>query len=473
MIEIPDNVRQWLAILRKYHFWILAAVVPALLLPLLSMGNSGLQAEIAARKREIDGKLGQVRSVTGVSPHPNRRWSDTIEGQANEVDKETRREWQRLWESQASLRVWPPELGPEFLAAVAALGPRDRLDRQALLNYQRRVPRFARSLPARMGVPEQMDATRASGGPGDESQPAGPRPPCIWSQADQQRLAKSFSWGRPPTTEQVLLAQQELWVYGVFCDIIRGLNAKATGLHDVPMVFVEQLAVGYPAAEEAPGGRGVGRIFVPPPPVAARGGQDSFGGPEGDFPDNAGNAGEGEGNESAVPERFVRPPHPRFTDSREAAGLPEEQWNWAYVDFAGQPLLGSELAAAPGIDMVRLMPFVLNVVMDEREVDRLLATLAEWPVPIDVRQVRINPGSAGGQGSGGRQRGDETFARKRPDPGGRQRGGRPDGQGDELASPRRYDVIVELRGSVALATPPGSAPASPAGATDGPRSEAF
>lgn len=468
MVEIPDNVRQWLGILRKYHFWILAAVVPMLLLPLLSWGNSGLQTEIAGRKREIEGKLTQVRGVTAVAPHPNRRWSETIETEVTTVGEETRKEWQRLWESQAALRMWPPELGPEFIAAVAALGPGDRLDRPALLNYQRRVLRFARSLPERMGVPERMETNPAAGRPGDEGQPQGPRPAFTWSPEDQLRLAKSFSWGRPPTTEQVLLAQQELWVYGQFCDIIRDFNTKATGPHDVPIEFVEQLAVGYPAAEEAPGGRGSGRIVVPPPPLAA-GGPDGGAVPGMEMPETAPGGLGPEGGEAAETDRFVRPPHPRFIEGREAAAAaPETQWDWAYVDFAGQPLLGSELAVAPGIDMVRLMPFVLRVVMDQREVDRLLATLAAWPVPIDVRQVRINPGSEGGTGSGVRQRGDEPFERSRPRPGGGQRGGRPDGQADELASPRRYDVIVELRGSVALATPPAAA----AGATDGPQPEA-
>jgi len=80
------------------------------------------------------------------------------------------------------------------------------------------------------------------------------------------------------------------------------------------------------------------------------------------------------------------------------------------------------------------------VVMDQRQLDRLLVALAQWPLPIDVRQVRINPGSAATRG------------------GGSGRAGQPGDPG----VPRRYDVVVELRGSVALATPPGSSPATAA-----------
>lgn len=463
MVEIPDNVRQVLATIRKYHFWILAALVPLILFPLLSLGNSDLQARIAAQQRTIEGKRGQVRNVTGVMPHPNRQWSETIEAQAKLVGDDTLREWQRLWDSQESLRVWPAELGPEFLAAVKALQPGERLDRPALLNYQRRVPRFARALAAQMGVPDEMGETQSAGGragggpraegPRGEGQPAAPRPPYTWNPADQQRLWKTFSWGRPPSTEQVLLAQQELWVYGQFCDLIRQFNTGFTGPHDVAIASIELLAVGYPAAEDAPGGRGTNRIVVPPPPRSASGERGGLGEPGAELAEPPPDVALAEGDPAGATEQFVRPAQARFSDSRDAGdSAPEDQWNWAYVDFAGQPLMASELAAAPGIDMVRLMPFMLRVVMDQRQLDRLLVTLSQWPLPIDVRQVRINPGSEAAQG-GGRRGFDEGAARgPRPPAGG------PAGQPGEASVPRRYDVVVELRGSVALATPPGSTP---------------
>jgi hypothetical protein len=476
MIEIPDNVRQMLAIIRKYHFWILAALVPLILFPLLSLGNSDLQTRITAQQRAIEGKRGQVRSVTGVSPHPNQQWSETIEAQANQVGDETRREWQRLWDSQEPLRVWPAELGPEFLAAVKALRPGERLDRPALLNYQRRVQRFARALAPRMGVPDEMGENQPGGGqpaggpraegPRGEGQPAAPRPPYTWNAADQQRLWKTFSWGRPPSTEQVLLAQQELWVYGQFCDLIREFNTGLTGPHDAAIASIELLAVGYPAAEDAPGGRGTNRIVVPPPPRTASGERGGFGEPGGEFGEPPPDAAFAEGDTAGPVEQFVRPAHARFTDSRDAAdSLPEDQWNWAYVDFAGQPLMADELAAAPGVDMVRLMPFMLRVVMDQRQLDRLLVALAQWPLPIDVRQVRINPGSEATQGGG--RRGFDDRERR-----GSQGGGGPAGQPGDPGVPRRYDVVVELRGSVALATPPGSTPAT-AAADATPSAEAF
>jgi hypothetical protein len=96
--------------------------------------------------------------------------------------------------------------------------------------------------------------------------------------------------------------------------------------------------------------------------------------------------------------------------------------------------------------MVHLMPFVLRVTMDQRKIDALLADLATSAVPIDVRQVRINPSQqAGGLGGG-------PGAAPAP----------MDGSGGI----RPFDVTVELRGTVGLSPPPdknaigGGSPAS-------------
>ena len=97
--------------------------------------------------------------------------------------------------------------------------------------------------------------------------------------------------------------------------------------------------------------------------------------------------------------------------------------------------------------MVHLMPFVLRLTIDQRRLDALLADLAQAPLPIDVREVRINA-----QG----QRGGAGIA---------------DGpQGTDDKRSRSHDVHVELRGTVGLATPPsavavGIEPPAPA-ATD-------
>ena len=119
--------------------------------------------------------------------------------------------------------------------------------------------------------------------------------------------------------------------------------------------------------------------------------------------------------------------------------------NWIYVDFDGKPLSAAELSSSPASLMVHLMPFVIRAVVDQRKLDSLLVELAASAVPVDVRQVRVNVGE-----------GLATTTISSPPT-------TADGTG---RGSRNNDVVVELRGTVGLATPPdekafGLAPETP------------
>lgn len=488
MVQIPDSLRQQLAPVVKHHFWILACLVPLLLLPALFLANGERRAVIAREKATIDGHVSALNGVRNEPNHPNQEWSNRIDGLAAGVKEELKREWTAFWNSQGGLRAWPKALGQDFLTAITAVesGGRRELQFRDLQRYQNTVPDIVRQLPERMGCEELMtNQDEDAGGPlgrggrppgvgggsgddeGDDPDASRPLPILEWRPEDQKRLIGSFTWDKPPSTTQVLLAQEELWVYGLFCDAIRNVNEGATGHFDSRITQVEELAVGYPAAEDAPGGQGTGRVIGPPtapgggPPGGPLGGLDAGGlPPDGSLPP---------GQSSATPQG--RPSHPRFggfagaveapaaappglvaplggpAGAGEPGGEPKGPAvsaddmlrQWIYADFSGRPLTAQELKTKPDARFVHLMPFVLRVVVDQRQIDRLLAQLAASDVPIDVRQVRINPS--------GQAFNDADFGRF----GGGGFG--PDG-GSSQGQRRPFDVTVELRGTVGLATKP-------------------
>ena len=464
MIQIPENIRPAVALLAKHHFWLLSILVPLLLLPLLFAARGGLQAQIVSSQGQIRGKLDAVQSVRGVEPHPNAGWSTQIDADAVRIRRDTLAEWQKFWDSQDFLRVWPRELGDDFLKAVAALKPNGRLDRNLLRRYQSTVPEIVRQLPARMGADEAMGDDRKPAPSGTGREPAAgdgdrerrSRALVSWNADDQRRLLRSFEWATLPTnpqaaTTQVVLAQEELWVYGLLCDAIARANKDAGGAYNAAIVNVAELAVGYPAAQEKPGGAGGARIVMPKTAPAANAGQppdvEPTGAPQG------GSAG--------------KPPHPRFggsaagplggadsssgVEGTPAAAPDASLREWIYVDFSGKPLSAADVATSPAARMVHLMPFVLRLTIDQRRLDALLADLAKAPIPIDVREVRINAGVEQAPVTGGV-------------------GG---AAGAERKADRTNDMQVELRGTVGLATAPSAAavgleapaPAAPA-ATD-------
>lgn len=496
MPQLPESVRPYLEPVVKYHFWILAGIVPLLLIPAVFAASGALDAVITSKRSEIDGHVSALRQIGNEPEHPNEKWVTKAEARTAQVRTDLLGEWKSFWESQAPLRVWPADpLGEDFVAEVTAAKPgrQPSLRRAMLERYQDRVRMLVRQLPPRMGCTEMMEGDEAGGvgrgpmrmeGSARRPPPRGrdmmgmgdglePREPLVWDAADQQRVFQSFDWVERPTATQVLLAQEEVWVYGLFCDAIREVNAGESEPAKVAISEVQELAVGYPAAEDKPGGQGTGRVLTKS--AGGMGLDMEMGGEAGmEMRGDPGMMGMGmEGEMGAA----GRPPHPRFTDvgggerrgGRMPMGMdgegmeagpvvsPEEALQqWIYVDFNGKPLLASELATVPDAQLLHLMPFTLRVVMDQRKIDQFLTELATCEIPVDVRQVRLNPvedrhaGSEGG-GRGGRGgRGGPGGARPRS--GGLERmseGGMGSADGQ-----RPFDMTVELRGTVAIAQPP-------------------
>ena len=539
MVKIPDSVRPYWDFVAKYPFWLLAPLVPALVLPTLFMTNGKLSAEMASKRTAIDGKISALKQVDGISPHPNDTWSSDMEKRAARVKRETYGEWQRFWESQSSLQTWPAELGADFLQRLGSLRPGRELPRPMLERYQSTVRDLARKLPTRMGADVEMidpDIAAAEGGapgqPGAQfggpgGPPGGPgmmmgrmmqgaggpggamrRSNAVveWNAADQQRVYDSFHWDKPPKTKQVTLAQEELRVYGLMCDQVAAINQGAGGTYNAAIPYVDQLAVGYLAAEDDPAVSTAGRMTVPG--AEAAGGQMGMGmgmrmsAPPGGGPDGGGMPGAGADGAAAT----IKPMHPRFMPKEgeggmmggrmgmsmppmggaggetgapaapEGPGTTDEAFlTWIYVDADGKPLKGEEVATSPAALMTHLMPFVIRATIDQRKLDAFLVQLATASVPIDIRQVRINPPAAPAGAAGGMMGG----MMGRP-PGGGPPGGPPGmgggvpNRGMMMQPPggggpgamvgggaagagglmRPHDIVLEIRGTIALATQP-------------------
>lgn len=422
-MQIPDNIRPAVEIVVKHHFWMLAAVVPLVVVPLTWLAAGDLSKKIKAKQGAIDSKLTSVRNVQGIAEHPNERWAEVLARDTAKVKRETLAAWQRFYDSQAPIRVWPAEsLGDDFVARASKLQPGGKLPRPLLERYQEAVKNVVRTLPKRMGADDLMPSTTDEENAARPKNPAaGPRPASRsivqWPEGDQGRIYESFNWLKPPTTVQVQLAQEEIWMYGILCDIVKRMNARATAAFDAAIPLVEELAVGYPAAEEKIGGSGENRILRVGGPAA------------GPAPDGGGQPGAGRGS---------RPVHPRFSGSGGsgskgsladgAASADDVFRNWIYADYDGRPLTAAEQNASLATRMIHFMPFRLRAVIDQRRLDDLLVSLAASPIPIDVRQVRINPGASS----------------QRPGDGASGPGG-----------PRRpHDVSLEIRGSIAVAAQP-------------------
>lgn len=469
-MELPENLQPYAAALAKHHFWLLALLVPILTIPAVLVAEGHLTSRIDAAQREIKSKLQAIDSVRAIDLHPNGNWVEAIDTQTREIKLETLQTWQQAYAKQDPLRVWPESLGEDFLSAAARIPAGGRLSRPFRERYQNGVPRIVRTLPGRMGANEQM-LERNDRAESLDGRERGERllstAMVDWPADDQKRIYESFVWRNPPSTRQVALAQEEVWVYGMICDAIARANAGAQGHYNAVIPTVSRVAVGYEAAEEKPGGMESDRIFLPKqgPGMPGAGrfpGAGGFPGAESGM--QPGMAGEG-GLPGGGPLPGPRPPHPRFSGDRgmsfsgepfaprsptgtapgmagaePAATDPDDMLlNWIYVDFEGRPLTAAEINASVAARMVHLMPFTIALTIDQNALDRFLVDLATVPtVPFDVRQVRINAEGEGGRRS--ESRSGRTSGSSRLDEG--------------TAASRPSDVEVELRGVIPLIATP-------------------
>jgi hypothetical protein len=520
MVQIPDAARPAVDFLAKYHFWMLVPLVPLIVVPLLLLTNGKLAAEMTAAKGQIDTRLSALRSVESVQPHPNDRWAGDMTRRVTRVQRETVAEWEALWGSQVALREWPKELGPDFLQRAQSLKPDGRLPRPLLERYQNGIRAIVRKLPGRMGADEMMPDPATAGGagmqagmgpgmpgggytPGAEYSPyspdagAGMMPgmpggmpqagrgrkaaTVQWNASDQQRLFNSFFWEEPPSTKKVVLAQEELNVYGVLCDLIARINKGSGGSYDAPIWLVEKLAVGYPAVDGPPETTTAGRVQLP------RGrGADGMGGMGGGMGSSMGSMGGGmpgmEGSEGGAA-AGAKPSHPRFqgaggyggmggygmgssmgisdptggtTEAAAPANTDESLMEWIYVDADGKPLSAEQVKSATG-QVANLMPFVLRGMADQRKIDAILVAFATAEIPITVREIRVNPSaSVGGPGAGmyGGSMAGGASSPYSPDAGNYGMGGGAPGMSGGGGNRRAHDVTFEIAGTIAIARRP-------------------
>lgn len=473
MIELPDNLQRYLKPVIKYHFWWLAILMPLVLVPLAFTADARLIGQISKQRQEVETKLESVERLARAGAngldefgHPQPEWANQIESTTEQRRKQVLQQWRAFWDKQQGLRVWPEELRLDFIDRIKRLEPGDSLTPRFVERYQNTIRRVVRKLPARLDAAEEMLA--ADGAPGSgvgrrfnpvtEPGQFGDgldsndivRHTVTWNPTDQSALYAGFNWQKPPSTTQILVAQEELWAYEALCDAIAASNAGATGSHNATIATIDQLAVGYRAAQSAASGQGGGRVERL---------QTTTSGEMGMGMDT------GMGMDMGMDGATAGPlPNPRFSGGNQPMGMtmggefPGDDFgisdesgddalrNWIYVDASGTPLPAEEIESSPDTKLAHLVPFVVRGRVDQRKLDLLLRTLATWSVPIDVRQVRINPNSSSGM-----------AGMDQPIMAGRMMGNPLSGPGDRNpngTSVRRYDLTVELRGMIALATRP-------------------
>ena len=104
-----DQLKDALAVIKKYHFWILCGLILIGYLGMWFLAISDMKKETNARVSNIDSSYSKAQSIMGVSNHPNSE-SEAMMQQLN------------LAEAEQVRKAWNYRFGEQNLDQVGELG---------------------------------------------------------------------------------------------------------------------------------------------------------------------------------------------------------------------------------------------------------------------------------------------------------------------------------------------------------------
>ncbi len=481
-----DQVKHYLRLAAKYHFWILCGLVTVLTLGSWYVASAGLTQQFKTNAGKITSGESTVSTIQSTVNHANANHLQQIDAIISRYKTNLKKLWEKQYVEQGVNLQWPVEtatyrgLTEEFVEQVRPLRPiettvpyepenksLDKLKdnfKSQYVNFVKttELPRLARIIGAVWHPAEEGAASGATGSVADRPTllATGEKRIVEWHADNQKYLQDTrFDWrgevGGRPSTLQILYAQEDLWVLETLINIIAKTNQDADAPHNAVVKEIKYVKMGA----DAVGFSGqVLRLSVPEvgPDGAPSGPQP------GSMPEDPLRGGQ------------LMPGDPRATVSRDPA-------EGRYVDVNYQPIPPDRLRLAftstksdeAFLAVAKRMPVRMHLVVDQRYLNRLLAECGNSNLIVEIRQLRMNRpvfdggGMSGGSGggyanplamSGGREpgRGGGGFAMERGGGGfggggigGREVGGM--GDGTEVLSP--HDVDLELYGIVYIYNP--------------------
>ena len=273
----------------------------------------------------------------------------------NEEKDNVRKTWQVLFRQQQEKNPWPKVLGEEFLKMIEVLPPDKDIPRRYCEMYQNIISKHFPTLLLLVDVRlPHADAV----GPADKSgmselneliRGKETRELVDWDAKDFETMMQVYNWGPVPSSLQVRLAQEDLWVYEALLRIIRETNRDASSHENAAVKRIEGLKIGKEAADVwVKGGSKSSQSAVPV----------GMGMGMGMLPAVAPSAGVGvlPGLDAAAM---------KLKDDR-------------YVDDKGRPLKAGDKLPFPEFKM---MPIYMRLVVDQRKVPLLLVRCATRTCP--------------------------------------------------------------------------------------------
>jgi hypothetical protein len=438
-----DQVKQFLSVMQKHGFWIGSGIILIGTVAVWFMTVNSLDAQTKKQISGIETDTSTIVSVrNGLSDQPNEKTHEEMRALIADQERKVLEAWQERFDEQRDILKWPTKLDVAVNNQTDSFNDKFRyvldattgqLDKSKLklpfevyeshdaaendnhvtpseLRFYADyigvdLPNYAKIIGAKWeadfekkqavggmaGGVGELDAFSGLSSPlATKTEPGEEEPLVRWSKASQETLLTDlFPWRSTvddyPSELEVYYSQENLWILEQMLRIIAQVNGDAKQAFEAEIREIKALKIGSSVdfsggKISAPGSRAVG------------GGFDEM---DGEGYPGMGEFGGGEMEDS-------------FGGSRPETESPDPGEN-RYVNTALEPITASSLRTTltgnqpqdVALAIAKRIPVQMDLVMDQRSIQKLLAACGTAPLKIDVRHVSILPKSSKAGGFGG------------------------------------------------------------------------
>ena len=488
----------WEAV-KRYQFWVLLGVVVVGGLGTAFYTRSNMAQDVETRQRAIESSFSKLKTIITNGEHPNPEVIDDVRNKTKLQDTKSEAAWALLRDQQKRENELPKTLTPEFKAAfevvellshreyqrgsvpgpeqtdkvLATLGlPPERrallravlsnggeLDRNKLAEYQNFIgdhllQLFSEGVKVRQTV--EVAAPAGTDPIGVAAPPTGTEREnrettrkeglVEWDEAKRKRILDRFHWDNPPTTEEVLLAQEDLWVYEALLDVVIWTNAVSeqvvdgekvavlpTDYRDCKVARIVDLKIGSSVLLE----QGQSR-------PSATAGRPGAGGA------SPGRPGEGPSGDAVE-------------SSAAGEGISPLEAN-RYINESFEALAAGDEHPIP---QFKMMPVRMVLLVDQTAITKLLTLCANSSMPIEVRRFAIRPEAGTVFTIQTSEDGERRGTSHGGNPWATTTGGNTGNTGEAVVEGSRY-VPISIEGIITIYNPPEFGDAAPGETAPGP-----
>jgi len=348
-----DKVKQFLAVLKKRHFWVLCGVILILSFVSWSSGKSYFSAEFSKQKGTISSKFSALQTISSTPNHPNESFATEATKIANELKEKTYAAWEQVYNAQKPELTWvedPQMIGelpplPEGGEGAEAVPPQEKRLLDKFFNF------FSANYIPQLFSPKVINLVRPV--PVVEGQEPRNEGVIIWDEAQRTAIQQRYNWEKVPTSKAIRVAQEDYWIYRSVLQTINSANAGVQETHEAAVKRILALEI----AQEA---------------------LASVSEAKAEMPNVTG--------DMIVSETTEAPKIPKADSTDEE--LDANRYASAVVAASSEEG-GGEGGGGGGSAQYKLVPVRMELLVRESKVPDLLAACANAKLPIEVRRCTL------------------------------------------------------------------------------------